>query len=340
MRFLLLLVFTFPFCVYGQRTDFDGLNFKKADSIAKVYKGESIINLPVLTHNLTTDLTTDVEKFRAIYTWVSTNIENDYNSYLRTVKKRKKLADNREAYLAWNNGFTPKVFENLVKYRKTSCTGYAYLLREMANLADIKCEIVNGYGRTPTIALEKNSIPNHSWNAVELNGKWYLCDPTWSAGLIILEDNVPKFRGEYCDGYFLAEPALFAKNHYPLEPSWSLLPNPLTFDAFLEGPVVYKEAFSPNVIPIFPNKMSFEALMGESVFFKLSIPDNAMDNTISLLLVKGNKNKVVRPKIIWSQTKCSLEYNFERLGKYDVHLQRNDTIMATYVVNVVRKKKI
>ncbi|KAG1657647.1 Kyphoscoliosis peptidase [Nymphon striatum] len=174
------------------RADFSTIDFAKADSVAFIHKGESLENLPVLTHNLTANLTTDAEKFRAIYTWVCTNIENDYGSFLKTSSKRKKFAEDRDAFLEWNNSFTPKVFEKLVNEKKTACTGYAYLISELANLANLKCKIVNGYGRTATLRLDENSIPNHSWNAVELNNKWYLCDATWSAGRILIEEGVPE----------------------------------------------------------------------------------------------------------------------------------------------------
>lgn len=334
---ILFLLFVGPLLINGQRSDFSPINFKKADSIALALKGESLDNLPVLTHKLTINLTTDVEKFRALYTWVSTNIENDYSSYLKTRKKRKKLSGDSEALLAWNNSFTPKVFENLLKYKKTACTGYAYLMRELASLANINCKIIDGYGRTSTLNLNHKSLPNHSWNAVQLNKKWYLCDPTWSAGLVILEENSPIFKSDYCEGYFLAEPALFAKNHYPLEEEWMLLSQPPSFNEFLDGPIVYKEAFSPTVIPLAPPQMKLEVLKNEPVNFKLSLPPKSENRSLNLLLVNNGVTKSAQPKISRYQDEYSLEYSFDKSGLYDVHIQMNDTIVATYVVKVKRK---
>ena len=338
MRFTLLLVFTLSVSVsvYGQQTDFEEIDFKKADSIANLNKGASLENLPVLTHKLTAYLTTDVEKFRAIYTWVSTNIENDYSSYLKTRKKRKKLANDREAYLVWNNDFTPKVFENLIKHRKTACTGYAYLLREMATLADIKCEIVNGFGRTPTLMLTKNSIPNHSWNAVELNSKWYLCDPTWSAGRIVLEEDIPLFEPDYFDGYFLADPEFFIRNHYPLEINFSLLKEPPTFQDFIEGPVVYKEAFSNAVIPVSPSKMMLNIKKQDTMRFSLKVATKATNNSFSILLVRGGNQKEVKPKITRDKTIITLGHAFQNSGVHDVHITYKNEIIATYVVKTKR----
>ncbi len=336
MRFVLLLFLSLTVSIHGQRTDFENIDFNKADSVAALYKGESLKNLPVLTHKLTASLSTDVEKFRAIYTWVSTNIENDYDSYLRTSKKRKKLLDDREAYLTWNNSFTPKVFENLIKYRKTACTGYAYLVREMATLAGFNCQIINGYGRTPNLLLNAKSQPNHSWNKIELNGKWYLCDTTWSAGRVMLENDGPTFQQNYHDGYFLAEPALFAKNHYPLEITATLLENPLSFDEFIEGPIVYKDAFTHQINPVSPKKMHLEVTKNEIVDLVLEIPKNIQPENLFLVLNNGGNDKIVQPNIIDQQNNIVLRHGFMKKGLYDVHIKKGDELIATYVVRVKR----
>ena len=63
--------------IEAQISDFKNVNFKNADAIAYAFKGNDLSNLPQLAHNLTSNLSNDVEKFRAIYTWVSTNIEGD-----------------------------------------------------------------------------------------------------------------------------------------------------------------------------------------------------------------------------------------------------------------------
>lgn len=337
MRFTLPLLLIFSFVLHAQRADFSTIDFAKADSVAFIHKGESLKNLPVLTHKLTANLATDVEKFRAIYTWVCTNIENDYGSFLKTSSKRKKFAKDRAAFLEWNSSFTPKVFEKLVTEKKTACTGYAYLISELARFANLKSKIVNGYGRTSTLRLDENSIPNHSWNAVELNNKWYLCDATWSSGRILIEDKGPKFESDYHDGYFLADPNLFIKNHYPLEISSSLLQKPPSFIEFTEGPVVYKEAFKYSVVPLKPEKMHLEVLKNEPVLFSIQVADELQNKDLNLVLNRGGSNQMVQPKIKRSNRKISLHHTFDKTGLYDVHIIVRDAYIATYVVRVKRK---
>lgn len=338
MKFAYIFLIFFSVLVSGQRSDFEQVNFKKADSIAEHYKGESLKNLPVLTHKLTANLQTDVEKFRAVYTWVSTNIENDYGAYLTTRKKRKKLANDREAFLEWNTSFTPKVFEKLIADRKTACTGYAYLIREMATLLDLNCKIVNGYGRTPTLMLDNKSAPNHSWNIIELGGKWYLCDATWSSGRVILEEDGPQFQSAYHDGYFLADPMLFIKNHYPLEINASLLPKPPSFTDFIAGPIVYNGAFSYSLIPQLPQKMYHEVLKNETILFSIKVLKGFQSDKIFLVLNKGGSDKIVQPVIMRTQNGYTLQYAFDKTGLYDVHIQMEEELIATYVLSVKRKK--
>ena len=319
---------------FAQRSDFNGISFKKADSVAEVHKGEGLRNLPVLTYNLTAPLDTDVEKFRAIYTWISSNIENDYSSYLKISNKRKRLVNDRQAFLDWNNSVTPKVFDRLLTERKTACTGYAYLVKEMANLAGFKCEIIDGYGRTPTLILKEDSAPNHSWNRIEIKNTWYVCDATWSAGQTILEDGNPKFESDYFDGYFFAEPQLFAKNHFSINKEEMQLKDTESFTGFIEGPVIYKEAFLAPIIPLSPEKMKVYIKKGDVVTFKLDAPNNINDNNFQLLINTGGRQKTIQPNILRNLNKISLLYRFEKTGLHDVHILIDDDLIATYVVKV------
>ncbi|WP_165869246.1 transglutaminase domain-containing protein [Maribacter algicola] len=332
-------LFLFLSCAigFGQFVNLNESDFSKADSIAFSYKGHSLKNPPLLTYELTKDLTTDVEKFRAIFTWVCTNIENDYQSYLKTRKKRKKIQKDRARFLAWNESFTPKVFEKLVAEKRTACTGYAYLIKEMANLAGFQSEIVNGYGRTPTLLLEENDPPNHSWNTVKLDGKWYLCDATWSAGRIMLDDSGPRFEPDYDDVYFLPNPELFTKNHYPLELELSLLEELPSLTDFIVAPVIYKEAFRFGIAPILPEKMHLEVLRDVNTSFELKIPEGLDVKKFRLALNKGGKDVEVQPKItLLKPGKIRMEYTFNRTGLYDAHIVFDGDKIATYVVKVRR----
>ncbi|WP_282074527.1 transglutaminase domain-containing protein [Maribacter aquivivus] len=332
-KFIFLSTLLFSLMSIAQRSDFNHIDFKKADSIADYYKDASLRNLPILTHNLTTSLETNVEKFRAIYTWISTNIANDYSSYVKISTKRKRFAKDRQAFLDWNTSIRPKVFKSLLEDQKTACTGYAYLVKEMANLAGFNCDIIDGYGRTPTLLLEVDSPPNHSWNKIKINEKWYLCDATWSAGQTMIINGTPLFQQDYFDGYFLADAELFAKNHFPIQKEENQLIKKENLDAFIAGPVIYKEAFLAPIIPIAPVAMHNNIQKGASVTFTLQVPKEFIGNT-QLLLNKGGSQKNGNPNIIKKEGEISLVQNFEKKGLYDVHISVEDQLISTYVIKV------
>ncbi len=93
----------------------------------------------------------------------------------------------------------------------------------MANRAGITCEIIYGQGKPENPIGKTGDEANHSWNAVKLDGKWYLCDPTWSSGYT----DIPAilFIFDYDDSYFLMDPVSFAKTHTPLDEKWTLVKN-------------------------------------------------------------------------------------------------------------------
>lgn len=206
---------------YAQRSDFEKINFWRAENIANQHKGEDLYNLYGLTHGLTSPLNTEVERFRAIYYWVCHNIRGEYKLMRKNDRTREKLKNDSEALRLWNNQFKKEIFTRLLQEKETLCTGYAYLIKELSNLAGLDCEIIYGYGQLNNVKFENLDAPNHTWNAVKLNGKWYLCDATWSSGFTDL--STLRFEFKYDDTYFLMEPSEFAKSHRPIDEEWTLL---------------------------------------------------------------------------------------------------------------------
>ena len=248
----LLLTLLFATLSNAQLSDFKNVNFTKADNIAHLNANENLQSLPILSYKLTTKLSTDVEKFRAIYTWVCTNIKGDYKQHNTVSRKRNKFKNDSISLAEWNSEYKKKAFKKLLKHQKTMCTGYAYLIKELSILAGIECQIIDGFGRSVTSNIDTLETANHSWNAVKLNNKWYLCDATWSSGYM---DGENTFISDYNSGYFLVDPILFAKNHYPIDTKW-LLNNEITSVNFLNAPLIYCEAFKYMVFPISTAKMN------------------------------------------------------------------------------------
>ena len=332
MRFIFIVIFAFQ--SNAQISDFDEIDFQKADSIALAYKNEGLDNLPELSYKLTSNLTTDVERFRAIFTWVCRNIANDYGLYSKNMRKRQRYKNDSIKLKDWNSKFRKVVFQKLLDENKTLCTGYAYLLKELSVLANINCEIVHGFARTSTIDIEKLDVPNHSWNAVELDDKWYLCDPTWASG--IPNPVTSRFEFQYNDGFFLSNAKLFAVNHYPEDNKWLLLDDELlSFNAFLEAPIIYGKAYTNLSNHNAPKKMHNDIQKDEKVVFEFELLKPVETEDISLLIDNGKISIKIRPELITIKGQSLIvEHAFESPGFYDVHFLIGTDLISTYTFKV------
>lgn len=315
--------------VHAQDADLRSLNFNAADSVAAAYEGHSLQNLPVLAHKLTHDLPTDVMKFRAIFKWVCANIENDYQLFAENQRNRSKLKD-PQALKQWNATMQTRMFEGLLKKRKTVCTGYAILIQELCSFAGIRAEIVDGYGRTIAANIGGDGVMNHSWTAVLLNNKWYLCDATWASGMVDL--NYKRFLKVYDNAYFLSDPRYFIRNHYPADARWTLLEETPTLTTFLNRPIVYSKAYKQKVLPSSPDQ--FEVGTSEKKLLIHMKGDSSEIHNVSLIVDNVLEEAVVVPDPAERDTEV-IEFPV-RSGRHLVHVLVNGEVVFTYAVT--RKK--
>lgn len=142
----------------------DSLNpiqFEKTD-----IKRSATWNAQMLSKAITTGKNTDKEKFDAILSWVVTNIKYDYRRY--------------SSGRAFSSDHSLK---RTLKRRKGICTDYANLMDSLCFYAGVQNVTINGYVKEVNFDVnDPIYFDNHAWNAVKLNGVWYLYDPTWCSG--------------------------------------------------------------------------------------------------------------------------------------------------------------
>ena len=103
-----------------------------------------------LLNSLNVSQADDYTKLKAVYDFICSEIEYDYeNTYLLK----------HTAYAALIN-------------RKAVCQGYATLLYRLALSLGIDCRLIAG----------RSNGDNHGWNIAELDGLYYNLDSTWDAG--------------------------------------------------------------------------------------------------------------------------------------------------------------
>jgi transglutaminase/protease-like cytokinesis protein 3 len=179
-------------------------------SLPKPIRHNNFINnkLAQLAHKITKHKVTDKQKAEAIYLWITKNIEYDYE--LRFNKKLQK-----DFYTSKD-----KVIQKVLQRQKALCGGYAFLFDALCREVGIKSKAIHGFTKLTT----NYDTPNHTWNAIKLNGNWHLIDITWS--ISNATDDMPDMY------WYLTNPNDFIKSHYPENPDWSLLNNPPSLLAF------------------------------------------------------------------------------------------------------------
>lgn len=155
-----------------------------------------------LSQKLTAPYTTDHEKIRSIFRWITENIAyktRSYNSYVKT-----KPVPLEEDSLFESASLNERIAREVLKQKEAVCDGYARLLKVLCNYAGIRTEIITGYARTNMDRVGTQFKSNHRWNAVLLDSSWYLLDVTWASGYIAYNND--QFVKAY-DGYYFLTPA-------------------------------------------------------------------------------------------------------------------------------------
>jgi len=156
----------------------------------------------------------ELNKIRAIYVWVTTNLKYDKDS---------SNIINSEI----NPGARITV---ALRRRKGVCENFAAIFNDICLKTGLTSVVINGYTKQGG-AVDKTG---HSWCAVSTNKNWYLCDPTWDAG------------NSMYSKYFMIQPIEFIESHMPYDPLWQLLNYPITHEQFYTGRI-----FNKTGIPYF-----------------------------------------------------------------------------------------
>ncbi|HTB07207.1 MAG TPA: transglutaminase domain-containing protein [Bacteroidia bacterium] len=224
---ILALLFS-SYCVNGQELNLRTFNYSKADSIALHFPKTRYKSYTELVAPLTDKLKTEQEKFRVIFRWIADNV----------------------AYSISNSSDDP---DKVVKKKKAVCIGYSTLLKDMCNSIGIECEVITGWSKVDPVEIgQKTKETTHAWNAVKLNGNWYLTDVTWATSAF--NKKKKKFYKEFDTAYFLPTPAFFIKQHFPKDKKWQMLDTLVKKSFFIKSLVWYEAANQLGTWIISPTK--------------------------------------------------------------------------------------
>lgn len=129
----------------------------KDAKLNELYNKMRTILLTILEPELT-----DLQKALRIYEWVITNCVYDKETLYRVTDTPKE----------YSSFFLEGVFNDNLAV----CDGISKAFSALCNMAGIKC--------VQTTGVSKDSLINHAWNKMLIDGKWYIVDPT-SGGTIV-----------------------------------------------------------------------------------------------------------------------------------------------------------
>ncbi len=206
----------------------------------------------------------DVEKARAVYDWIAMNISYNYNEYLNPSAGGTSAAD-------------------VLQSRSSICEGYSNLFQTIATAAGLEVETIDGWGKGIGYSAgdQITGPSDHAWNAVKINGAWYLLDSTWGAGYTDEQNN---FVFDFDDEYFLMPPEQFIYTHFPEDAKWQLLSTPISNNEFADLPDVQRRFFSYDLV--LDSNLKSVIQSNGIVSFSISAPANIL---IRAMLVQGTQ---------------------------------------------------
>lgn len=215
MKIASLLQCCYPVCILLATTVFPFLrleaqNFAEPDRLALETPPSKTKSIKSLAQFLSSGFSSETEKTRAIFAWVTLNI-----AYVDS-------SDERELWATPEHLLRQKP-ENVLRNRSAVCQGYANLFCALMQEAGIPCEVVTGLVKNADGEVE---AIGHAWAAARVEGQWRLFDPTWA----VPGPGLGRF--EVQDQYFMADPVRFVMNHLPDDPVWQLLESPLSVNRF------------------------------------------------------------------------------------------------------------
>jgi hypothetical protein len=197
------------------------------------------------------------QRVKAMHDWIAENIAYDFATLTHS-----------------------QTAEDVFTRRTAVCAGYARLLVEMGKITGD--EVVYLVGVSRDLSGEVGGI-GHAWNAVKIQEEWYLVDVTWNAGH--LQNNV--FVKAYGTDYLFTPPDVFHVDHFPDEPEWQLLENPISRGDWMRRPML-KPGFYAHGLKL-EEPVRSQSSVGSTAQVILGNPSNR--TVVASLIPKGDDGK-------------------------------------------------
>ena len=265
----------------------------------------------------------DEVKAKILFLWICENIAYDDDSFF----SGKSVECEPEA-----------VFRN----GKTLCSGYARLFKNIGEYIRLEIQCVScyskGLGYEPGQTLTST---NHEYNIIKLDNKYRPIDCTWGAGTI-QEKKFVKHLNEF---YFLADPELLIKTHFPANDRWQLTEKKYTLSDFLKWPQVFENFYAFGFNKYFPEEGFIELNSNTQNFIIWGNNISKNEASCNIFLLEGNiyQQQLNLDRIKFLEGKIEFDFIFNKKGRYKIKLFANNDKgkvthnIMTYIVDVQKE---
>jgi len=317
---------------------FSFAQFKRADFSLIDWKTRNIDapSLDSVAIKLTQGYSTELEKVRSIFRWITEHIE--YKVPPRVSARYHYIKRWEDTTMEWRAGEEMTAWATFQK-RTAFCEGYAKLFKTLCTYAGIKAQVVTGYARTNSGG---KFISNHSWNAVYIDSNWYLLDVTWASGYI--SDRTDEFVQAYDDFYFLTSPHQLIRTHYPEDIRWALLNDVPEVKEFQKMPFRHSNFVKYSIASYFPLNGIIEAFVGDTLHFEIVTSNKERDGRIGSnpffdsTVLSHPAAAFVQPSSVMNK-KTVYEFVVNSTSTQWLHLLYNKDIVLQYRLAVRNKPK-
>ncbi|GAA3731949.1 hypothetical protein GCM10022422_12740 [Flavobacterium ginsengisoli] len=307
------------------------INFAFSQKISEVDKivakyPKSFDSTEKLADKIEKDFDSDYDRARAIYSWIAFNIRYDYNAYLNPPRVQgfnySSEAEKQRKIKQLNDNLIQKAF----KSKKAVCEGFTALYQHLAELVNLKCEIIRGDSKTNLRDIgRKATSSNHAWNVVLIDKKWRLVDVTWGQGYYDISKG--RMVNDFNPVYFDTNPEYFFAKHYP--DSGTFLGDRISKSDFLDGPLIYNKTIENDYKIKTPNLGIIEAKNGDKI--TVEIKNVSKSSQVFYLNRKNQPVKVLNPK----EKRGSLEFQIlidKNIGDYITIFIDTESIVSFKIV--------
>lgn len=259
----------------------NSVNFYSIDGYVKNVEASTPDSLAKI---LTAPFQTELEKTRAIFSWVAQHISYNtgiYNSG-KKYKALKYIPDPSDSVTS--KPAIEQTAERVLKRKVAVCDGYAKLFKTLCDYAGLQSELISGYAKCFVERNEKFRT-NHTWNAIKIDNAWHLLDVTWASGYVTYTN---EFVQHLDETYFLTPPDEFIADHYPEDVKWTLMKHPSIMKEFQFSPLKCKSFIKYSITSIYPARGIIEINPGDTLRFFLNVtnPEKDMKTASDAFLIR------------------------------------------------------